>query len=189
MIPETIELSGGVACRVRRHRSAKQMRLTVRAGGVSLTLPWYASWRRGLAFLAEKEAWIRIQMERLAARPKNLLQSGSVEEYRRLAPETSLLVARRLVWFNREYGFAFGAVRIRNQKTRWGSCTTRGDLSFNYRLALLPEDLRDYVIVHELCHLGEFNHSARFWALVERTLPDHCERRKRLREAEGKTAS
>ena len=71
-------------------------------------------------------------------------------------------------------------VSIRSQRTRWGSCSTRGAISLNWRLLLLPTDLSDYVLVHELCHLRHMNHSLRFWDLVATQVPDHKLRRKRL---------
>ena len=101
-------------------------------------------------------------------------------EYIQHKEQARELVARKLVDFNTFYHFNIGKVAIRNQKSRWGSCSKRGNLSFNYRLALIPENLVDYVIVHELCHLGEFNHSKNFWNLVAQTIPDHVERRKEL---------
>jgi predicted metal-dependent hydrolase len=74
------------------------------------------------------------------------------------------------------------AVRIRDQKTRWGSCSAQGRINLNWRLALAPVVVADYVIVHELCHLRELNHSPRFWQLVEKWVPDHAVHRRWLRE-------
>ena len=101
--------------------------------------------------------------------------------YQKYKEEARRLVMARLAHFNTVYGFAWGRIAIRNQKSRWGSCSKKGNLNFSYRLALIPSPLADYIILHELCHLGEFNHSRRFWDLVERGMPDWKERRKLLR--------
>lgn len=85
-----------------------------------------------------------------------------------------------LVW-NALYGFKYNKVAIRNTRSRWGSCSRAGNLNFNYKLLFIPERLFDYVIVHELCHLKEFNHSRAFWDLVAKTIPDYAERRHELR--------
>lgn len=92
------------------------------------------------------------------------------------------LVEERLLYFNQFYGHSIGSVSIRNQKTRWGSCSRKGNLNFNYRLALIAPALADYVIVHELCHLKEFSHKKAFWDLVSKTIPDAVERRAQLRK-------
>ncbi|HQB51101.1 MAG TPA: M48 family metallopeptidase [bacterium] len=92
------------------------------------------------------------------------------------------LVRNRLDYYNQFYQFKVSRISIRNQRTRWGSCSAKGNLNFNYRIVLLPEKLADYIIVHELCHLKEFNHSADFWALVAQALPDFRQSRSELKK-------
>ena len=101
---------------------------------------------------------------------KKKLPSKKYLEYKETARS---IVVSRLEHFNQHYNFKFGKISIRNQKSRWGSCSSKGNLNFNYKIALLPPYLADYVIVHELCHIGQFNHSQKFWDLVGETLPDY----------------
>lgn len=115
-------------------------------------------------------------------RPRNQKSHASYLEHRERA---LALVTSRLAYFNAFYNFKYNKITIRNQTSRWGSCSRRGNLNFNYRIALIDPELADYVIVHELCHLGEFNHSPKFWELVARTMPEWRRVRKKLRE-EGK---
>ncbi len=91
------------------------------------------------------------------------------------------LLEHRIDVYNRHYGFDFNDIKIKRMKSRWGSCSTKKNLNFNYRLIELPERLIDYVIVHELCHLKEFNHSKKFWNLVALMMPDWKSLRKELR--------
>lgn len=84
-----------------------------------------------------------------------------------------ILVTERISHFNTQYNLNFKNISIRNQTTRWGSCSSKGNLSFNYLIVRLPQHLADYIVVHELCHLGEFNHSKKFWELVSRADPDY----------------
>lgn len=92
----------------------------------------------------------------------------------------------RLAHYNALYQMPLRKVAIRNSKSRWGSCSKQGNLNFNYKLLFLPLPIVDYVVVHELCHLSEFNHSPKFWALVAEAVPDHKARRKALRMIERK---
>lgn len=96
--------------------------------------------------------------------------------------KTRVFVHARLAYFNHHYNFVYNKVFIRNQRSRWGSCSSKGNLNFTYKLGLLAPELADYIIVHELCHIGQFNHSVRFWSLVAETIPEYKELRIRLKE-------
>ncbi len=91
------------------------------------------------------------------------------------------IAKERLEYFNQFYNYKWNNIVIRNQKTRWGSCSRKGNLNFNYKIALITKEASDYIIVHELCHLGEFNHSKNFWDLVAKTIPDYKKIRSDLR--------
>jgi predicted metal-dependent hydrolase len=106
-------------------------------------------------------------------------------DYVRYRDTAEAFVERKVHELNRQYGFTIGRITVRNQKTRWGSCSRKGNLNFNYKLLLIPERLADYVIVHEICHIGEFNHSRKFWDLVWQAIPDYAERRAELRKIGG----
>ena len=105
-------------------------------------------------------------------------------DYLRLREEARSLVHARLTYFNAFYHVPLRKIFIKNHKSRWGSCSEKGNLNFNYKIVFLPPELADYIIVHELCHLIEFNHSLDFWTLVSKTTPNHRLLRRRLRELE-----
>ncbi|MFZ2187161.1 MAG: M48 family metallopeptidase [Candidatus Moraniibacteriota bacterium] len=174
--------NGGIACVVKKNRRARRVRLAVhRDGSVTLTLPFFVSYKKGRIFFESKMDWVRAQVDKFASQPQQLLCRGSVKEYRASCVAAKKLIGERLAYFQPAYPVTWKRVSVRNQKTRWGSCSRSGNLSFNYRLLLLPAHLCDYVIVHELCHLVEMNHSPRFWALVARTFPDYRELRRELK--------
>jgi predicted metal-dependent hydrolase len=166
---------------------AQGIRLSIHADGrVVLTLPKGVSKERGEAFVESKRAWIEKQLERVRKyeeknRGKVKLKS-SPAEYKKHKESAREFIHARLEYWNSFYNFKYREVRIKNTKSRWGSCSKRGNLNFNYKLALIPERLADYVIVHELCHLKEMNHGPKFWKLVEKAMPDFLERKKELKE-------
>ncbi len=179
---KNIDLGQGMVCTIRKSHRAKRLRITLsREGSVVLTIPTFVSYERGRIFLASKAEWIREKMNAFSLRPETILLCGSVGEYYAARVTARKLIEERLAYFQEFYAVSWKQVSIRNQKTRWGSCSRGGNLSFNYRLLFLPPHLFDYVIVHELCHLREFNHSPKFWALVALRFSDYRSLRRELR--------
>lgn len=129
----------------------------------------------------QKTDWIAEHVAKAKSQPVSLLHGGTKEDYERLKKLALGLAQARLDHFNNFYKLAYKKITIRNQTTRWGSCTSNGTLSFNYRIVLLDQAAADYIIVHELCHVAQMNHSAKFWALVEQTVPGYKVIRKKLR--------
>lgn len=95
-----------------------------------------------------------------------------------------MLCHERLEHFGQLYNLTYNRVAIRNTRSRWGSCSSKKNLNFNYRILFLPPELQDYLIVHELCHLQEMNHAKQFWDLVALQCPDYTLRVQELREME-----
>jgi len=158
-------------------------------GRVTVTKPVRTSLKATEAFVVKHQKWIETAQETLRKKvakkpadqitlPRPRKNSNAYTEARKAA---RALVTERLKHFNALYGFTYGTLSIRDQKTRWGSCSVNGNLSFNYRIIYLPETLQDYIVVHELCHTKEHNHSARFWNEVARTVPNYAALKKELR--------
>lgn len=97
------------------------------------------------------------------------------------------LVHARLAHWSAHYGCSYGRVAIRDQRTRWGSCSSKQNLNFNYRIIFLPLHLADYIIVHEVCHLLELNHGPQFWAHVARACPEYMTHIHELRACDMRT--
>ncbi len=119
--------------------------------------------------------WYRVRRKRASSVTKHY------QTHKELARE---VIIKRLEYWNQFYQLTYNRVAIRNQRRCWGSCTSKGNLNFSYKLIFLPPALLDYIVVHELCHLAELNHGKSFWALVERTLPDYRDRVQALKHIE-----
>lgn len=160
---------------VRKHRQAKRLKLAISCdGNCVVTLPWFMGMGSAEQFVQQNAVWV---LEKLKAMKKigrqSIFSRNNKAEYEKLREFARDMVHRRLEKFSQIYGFKYNTVTIRNQKTRWGSCSSKGNLNFNYKVVFLPQRHADYIIVHELCHLKEFNHGKRFWSLVAQTFPDY----------------
>lgn len=167
---------------IKKFRNSKSVRLIIKPGGqLVVTAPTRISQKTIERFIASKEQWIKEKIEQLKLVPvKNAKDTRN--KYLEHKEAARKLIKERLTYFNSFYKFSFKKISIRNQSTRWGSCSRKGNLNFNYKLVLLKPELADYIIVHELCHLKEFNHSKRFWDLVAKTIPGHKHLRKQLKQ-------
>ncbi len=129
--------------------------------------------------------------EYLITAGKTAIKNGSLylPEQNREGALTALLkrlarkdMALRTAALAQKYCFQYTAVKISSARKRWGSCNTEGSISYSFRIAFLPDELIDYVVIHELCHTQFFNHSKQFWQKVQSVLPDYQKRRKLLKE-------
>lgn len=127
--------------------------------------------------LNKKMSWIQKSIDKIrekkAAYEKEDITPLSYAEIQELADRALAYIPGRVAYFAEQIGVDYGRITIRNQKTRWGSCSGKGNLNFNCLLMLAPPEVIDYVVVHELCHRKEMNHSKAFWDEVERILPDY----------------
>ena len=154
------------------------LQITVRA-------PYHLSDFRIREFVESKQTWIlkhlAIMQDRQAHDP---IPAGVIsdKELRHMTEEARIIIPERVKYFAKIIGVTYGQITIRHQKTRWGSCSSSGNLNFNCMLMATSPELIDYVVVHELCHRKQMNHSPLFWKEVEEILPDYRNLRSRLRE-------
>ena len=135
-------------------------------------------------FIWQKSAWIAKNLEKMSERnlAAEKTPSFSADEIKDLAKQALAYFPPLAEKWAREIGVSYGRITIRNQRTRWGSCSSSGNLNFNCLLMMLPENIREYVVIHELCHRIEMNHSEAFWAEVKKHCPDYTLRRRLLKE-------
>lgn len=165
-------------------RHAQRMRLTIYPDGkFMVTAPQSMSENTIERFILEKSQWITDKLAYFKSQPKQIFVKDSKKYYAEYKDRALVFVLKRIEYFNQFYGFKFKQIKIKNQKTRWGSCSKNGNLNFNYKIFLLPGKLADYIIVHELCHLKELNHAPKFWDLVARTVPDCLQARRELKKS------
>lgn len=140
------------------------------------------------AFVQARRDWIRKKQQELEYHRKQLkvqlemLPEMTPADYSQLQKQAAAVITEKVSQYAEQMGVSYGRIAIRDQKTRWGSCSARGNLNFNWRLILAPAEVLEYVVVHELAHRKEMNHSDRFWSHVGDVLPDYKIRRLWLRK-------
>ncbi len=130
-------------------------------------------------FVEQKRDWIEGHLQKIEAIP--ILPPFSSEELQAMGRKLAPVLKDRLAHFAPLVGVTHGRVTIRSQRSRWGSCSAKGNLNFNCLLAQAPSEVLDYIVVHELCHRKELNHSPRFWAEVAKILPDYKQQERWLK--------
>lgn len=166
-----------------KNRKSKSLRIRVHFDGrVVVTIPYRMPKKMAVIFVNTKKEWIQERVQYFAKRqnereasgaPRQMTAREKKQDYENKKEEARKIITNKVETINKYYGFKYGKIAIRNQRSRWGSCSKKGNLNFNYKIAFLSNEMLEYVVVHELCHLKEFNHGARFWVLVSQCVPDY----------------
>jgi len=168
---------------INRRRGLRRLTLRVGKGGkVSVSAPPRLSEKFIEKFVKEHDAWIEQAKQKIQireAQEKEKIKFPSFESSKARAKK--LLLERTRYWAS-QYGVKFHKVSIKRASTRWGSCSSKGNINLHYKLLFLPEELREYVVVHEVCHLLHMNHSRAFWKEVERSFPNWRRIKRELKE-------
>ena len=165
----------------------KTLGLEVTAEGVTVRAPLRISAAEIAKFVAQHEDWIEKHLKKAEERKRILagIEPLSDEEIKELAERAKKVIPERVEHFAKTIGVSYGRITKKNQRSRWGSCSSKGNLNFNCLLMLAPPEVIDSVVVHELCHRKEMNHSERFYAEVLRVFPDYYKWNKWLKENGG----
>ncbi len=174
-VPDDLSSDGGRVVLVRHRRARRYILRVLDDGTLRVTLPRWGSKREAQAFVEKSAPWIAKQRQRARARPA-VVHPNEAELRRRAATELppELLACAAI------HGVTVSRVSVRNQRSRWGACSAHGAITLNWRLILVPGFVREYVMVHELMHRRELNHSKRFWRHVAAACPWHEDARRWL---------
>jgi predicted metal-dependent hydrolase len=164
-----------------RHPTARRYVIRVRPdGSVRVTVPRWGSRRHAELFAEQQRPWIEHQRAQfLESRTRTACTSEAIRELRRTAARE---LPAQLLSMAAHHGLHVSRISVRNQRSRWGSCSPSGHICLNWRLVLMPDAVRDYVLIHELMHLRRLDHSRHFWRLVAHACPDYERARQWLRE-------
>lgn len=158
---------------IRTGRRTLALQVT-REGRVLVRAPLRCPVQEIETFVQHHETWIERKLLEISAR-KSLLPAFSPEEEQAYREQARRVLAEKTDYYADKMGVTYGRISIRGQKTRWGSCSAKGNLNYNWKLMLCPDEVQNYVVVHELAHRKEMNHSKAFYRIVEQILPNYRE--------------
>jgi predicted metal-dependent hydrolase len=166
-----------------RHPRARRYVVRVRSdGSVRVTIPRWGSKREAVAFAEQQRGWIEKQLAQLKIERQQPREQMSDDARKALRSRALRELPGRLLQLAKQFGLRVARVSVRNQQSRWGSCSPNGHICLNWRLVTMPDWVRDYVIIHELMHLKRLDHSPKFWKLVAAACPEYREARAWLRK-------
>jgi len=172
---------------LRKSKRVKNIKIEIKKSGeVFLIIPKLVPNFLAESFFKKKSSWVIKKLGvvgggEATTNSKRKMPSLSQKDFLKYKNDAEILIRERVEFFAKQGDFAYGKITIKNNKTNWGSCSSKGNLNFNYRLIFLKPKERDYIVVHELCHLKEMNHSKKFWAEVEKKIPNYKELRKNIK--------
>lgn len=182
MNEELVLFNKTVSYSIRLSKRAQRMRVAVYADGdIVVTSPVGVSSEKLKQFIETKKHWISNKLDQKRHPAIKELAEGGDEHFEEHKAHAEARVARKLKKWSEQLELPHAGFTIKKHKSRWGSCSRNNKLSFNYKILFLPNDLQDYVIVHELCHTVRKDHSKFFWTLVGKSLPEYGKLRIKLR--------
>lgn len=167
-----------ISLKYQKHPLSRRIKMTLKGhNSVLVTIPKYSSFKDAKIFARQNLNWLKKSFEKYEAKEKPTKKE--IEQLRKKAKE---ILPKKLEELAQKHGFKYGNLRIKNAKSRWGSCSWNNNINLNLNLVLLDDELIEYVILHELTHTVIKNHSAKFWQLLCKHLPNALELRRKLKK-------
>jgi len=183
---QTTQLPGLPPVTFTKSTKARHLRMTIYPDRtIRVTIPTRTTLKTAQNFLQQRLPWARKHLDKLSELQTVQNSAPTMPALCRTTARTALTT--RLNHLAQKHGFKYNRLFVRNQKTKWGTCSSKNNISLNINLVRLPQEIQDYVIIHELVHLHHKNHSKKFWAEMEKLVPGYKERRERLKLKPGNT--
>lgn len=167
-----------VSYQIRKYKKSRNIKISIAPHRpILVSIPAKVPYKAGEMFLYSRVPWIKKHSHKI----QEIDSNKEKQNYLKHKEQARELITKLADEWSKVYGVSYNRISIRNQKTRWGSCTQSGNLNFSYKLLFLPEPLAEYVVIHELCHLKHLNHSSKFWDMLAKHLPDWKVRKQHLK--------